>query len=108
MNLILHFVILALQWFSNPDKTIKSIFNSLKISGKLGLANPATDDWSPWFSKIISQVRMDKEIEPIFSHWKNPWFFLPTKKDNTIFFEKHGFTTVFIEVDYEKTEYSTE
>lgn len=98
----------ALQWFSNPDKSIQSIFNSLKMPGKLGLANPATDDWSPWLSRIMSQVEMDKEIKPIFTHWKNPWFFLPTKNDYKMLFEKHGFTTIFIEIDYEQTEYTTE
>ncbi len=98
----------ALMWFSDPDKAIKAIFNSLKKSGKLGLACPATSNWSPWFDRIISKVVGHKEIKSIFSHWKNPWFHLPAKNDYRLFFEKHGFTTVFINVEHEQTDYSPE
>lgn len=96
----------ALQWFSDPDKAIKAIFNSLKESGKLGLACPATSNWSPWFDRIISKVAEHKEIKSIFSHWKNPWFHLPAKNDYKLFFEKHGFTTIFIDIEHEQTDYS--
>lgn len=98
----------ALQWFSDPDRAIEAIFHSLKKSGKLGLACPATPDWSPWFGRIISKVAENKEIKPVFSHWKNPWFHLPTENDYRLFFEKHGFVTIFIEIDHEQTDYSVE
>jgi len=98
----------ALQWFSDPDSAMKCIFNSLKKSGKLGLACPATSNWSPFFDTIISRVASYKEIEPVFSHWNNPWFQLPAKDDYRLFFEKHGFTTVFLEIEYEQTDYSVE
>jgi len=98
----------ALQWFSDPDKAIAAVFNSLKKSGKLGLACPATPNWSPWFGRIISKVAEGKEIKPTFSHWKNPWFHLPTEKDYRLFFEKHGFVTIFIDIDHEQTDYSAE
>ncbi len=96
----------ALQWFDNPDKAIKAIFNSLKKSGRLGLAYPATSNWSPWFDRIISKVAEHQEIKSVFSHWKNPWFHLPAKNDYRLFFEKHGFTTVFIDIEHEQTDYS--
>lgn len=98
----------SLQWFTDPDKAIKAIFGSLKNSGKLGLACPATSDWGPLFIKIISEIGEHKEINPIFSHWKNPWFFLPTKNDYKFFFEKHGLKTIFIEIEYEQADYSIE
>ncbi len=98
----------ALQWFSDPDKSIKAIFNSLKKSGRLGLACPATSNWSPWFDSLISRVVRHKEIKPIFSHWKNPWFHIPAKSDYRLFFEKHGFTTIFIEIEYEQADYAIE
>lgn len=96
----------ALMWFGDPDKAIIAIFNSLKKSGKLYLACPATSNWSPWFDRIISKVAGHKEIKSIFSHWKNPWFHLPTKNDYKLFFEKHGFTTIFIDIEHEQTDYS--
>ncbi len=98
----------ALQWFSNPDSAMKSIFNSLKKSGKLGLACPATSNWTPFLDRVISRVTSYKEIEPVFSYWKNPWFHLPAKNDYRLFFEKHGFTTIFLEIEYERTDYSVE
>ena len=98
----------ALQWFGDPDRAIAAIFNSLKRSGKLGLACPATSNWSPWFGRIISKVIEKREINPVFSHWKNPWFHLPTKNDYRLFFEKHGFVTMFINIDHEQTDYSAE
>jgi ubiquinone/menaquinone biosynthesis C-methylase UbiE len=96
----------ALMWFGDPDKAMKAIFNSLKKSGKLGLACPATSNWSPWFDNIISKVAEQQEIKSIFSRWKNPWFHLPVKNDYRLFFEKHGFTTMFIDIEHEQTDYS--
>ncbi len=98
----------ALQWFSDPDSAMENIFNSLKMSGKLGLACPATSNWTPFLDRIISRVTLYKEIEPVFSHWKNPWFHLPAKNDYRLFFEKHGFTTIFLEIEYEQNSYSVE
>ncbi len=96
----------ALMWFVDPDRATDAIFKSLKKSGRLGVACPATSNWSPLFDRIISKVAEHKEIKPIFSHWKNPWFHLPAKNDYRLFFEKHGFTTVFIDIENEQTDYS--
>lgn len=98
----------ALQWFSDPDRAMAAIFNSLKKSGKLGLACPATSNWSPLFGRIIPEVTENREIKPVFSHWKNPWFHLPAENDYRLFFEKHGFITIFIVIDHEQTDYSIE
>lgn len=95
----------ALQWFSDPDRAMTGIFNSLKPEGKIGLACPATNDWAPCFESIISKVSEDREIKPVFSHWKNPWFHLPGKNDYRLFFEKQGFVTLYITIDHERTEY---
>jgi ubiquinone/menaquinone biosynthesis C-methylase UbiE len=96
----------ALQWFTDPDRAMTRIFNSLKPEGKIGLACPATNDWAPCFDSIISKVSEEREIKPVFSHWKNPWFHLPGKNDYRLFFEKHGFVTMHIVIDHERTEYS--
>lgn len=98
----------ALQWFSDPDRAIAGIFNTLKKSGKLGLACPATSDWTPCFDRIISSVIEESEIKSTFSHWKNPWFHLPAESDYRFLFEKHGFVTLFINIDHEMTYYSAD
>ena len=98
----------ALQWFVNPGRAMDAMFRSLKVSGKLGLACPATSNWTPMFDRILSNIIKKKEIKSIFSHWKNPWFHLPTENDYRLFFEKHGFATVLINIDYEATDYSSD
>jgi len=98
----------ALPWFRDPAKAIKAVFKSLKKSGRLGLACPGTSDWAPWNEKIISKVVQNEKIKPIFSHWRDALFRLPTKNDYKLFFERQGFSTVLIEVEYEQTYYSTE
>lgn len=98
----------SLQWFTNPDKAIKAIFNSLKKAGRLCLACPATYQWSSCFTRISSRVGEYKDIKPIFSNWKNPWFFLPTLNHYRNFFENHGFKTLFIEIGNERMDYSVD
>ena len=98
----------SLMWFANPEKAIKGISDALKIGGRLVLACTATYDWSPWFGRIISRVAAFDDIRTVFSHWKNPWFFLPAKEDYEAFFEKQGFKKEYIEIKNEITDYSIE
>ena len=96
----------SLMWFANPEKAIKGIYNALKSGGRLALACPATSAWSPWFGRIISKVSAFGNIKSVFSHWKSPWFFLPSKEDYQAFFEKQGFNKEYIEIKHEITDYS--
>lgn len=98
----------VLPWFISPPKAIRAMFNCLKKSGIMGLACPGTSNWTPFFDRIISKVVENENIKPIFSHWKDPWFRLPTKDDYESFFEEHGFSTVSINVEYEHTYYPIE
>lgn len=98
----------AFQWFTRPDSSIQAIFRALKPAGRLGIGCPATNDWAPWFAKIISGVSKQKKIKPVFARWKSPWFQLPLKNDYKILFEKNGFKTVHLEIDYEETYYTVE
>lgn len=98
----------VLPWFKNPAKGIRSIFNSLKESGILGLACPGTSDWIPCFDRILVNVIENEKIKPIISHWKDPWFRLPTMDDYKQFFESQGFSTLSINVDYEQDYYTTD
>lgn len=98
----------SLQWFTEPDKCIRAICNSLKPGGRIGVSCPGTSDWAPWFRRIITEVAKRKEIGDIFSHWKSPWFHLPLKEDYNAFFERNGFKTVHLEIAYEEDYYPVE
>lgn len=98
----------ALQWFTEPDKSIRMMFNSLKPGGKLGVAGPGTTKWAPWFQKIVEEVAKHKNVADIFKHWKSPWWFLPSEKEYRNFFERNGFKTLHIEVAREEDYYDIE
>ena len=95
-------------WFKDPTKAVRVMFNSLKKSGRIGISCPVTLNWAPCFDRLISKVVENENIRPTFSHWKSPWIFLPTKNDYKYFFEKQGFSTLLLNVEYEQTYYPTE
>jgi len=82
----------ALQWFDKPDCAMAAVYKCLKDRGRLGLACPATPKWSPFFKNLVTKIKIKPGIRDIFSHWKNPWFHLPSKPDYEAFFAKNGFT----------------
>ena len=96
------------QWFKNTEPATQAMYKALKTGGRIGIACPGTRQWSPLFLKIIPVVTQRPELAPIFKHWQSPWVFLPEQKAYQDFFEKQGFKTIYIKVDYEKTKYSTE
>jgi len=98
----------ALQWFKQPEKAIAAVYKCLKPGGRFGLACPATTNWSPFFSDLISRVKEKPGIKQIFSHWKNPWFHLNEKMDYESFFTKHGFKTKYIGIVNEENFYTVE
>jgi len=98
----------ALQWFKQPDSAVAAVFKCLKNGGRLGLACPATSNWSPFFSGLISKVKEKPGIKQIFSHWKNPWFHLDEKPDYEAFFTRQGFKTQFLQIAYEENYYKVE
>ena len=98
----------ALQWFNKPDSAMASVYRCLKNGGRLGLACPATSNWTPFFERMVSKVKENTDIKPVFAHWKNPWFHLPVKADYGVFFAKHGFKTVFFEIVYEANYFAVE
>ena len=98
----------VLPWFNDPNKVMRNIFNLLKNGGRLGLACPATYNWAQWIDRITSKVAQREDVKHIFSYWKDPWFRLPTENDYKIFFEKCGFKTVVMNIEYEQGNYSVE
>jgi len=98
----------ALQWFAEPEKAVRAVCRALKPGSRIGVACPGTEEWSPAFVKAIKRVSESPEIKPVFAKWKSPWFFLKSAEEYRQFFEKCGFRTEHISVDYERGEYSVD
>ena len=98
----------ALQWFADTGRALAAINTALKSPGRLALACPATKHFSPFFERVILGVARRPEITPVFSHWMNPWFFLPDVDAYREMFERHGFQTVHLSIDHEVHEHSAD
>ena len=98
----------ALQWFTDAERVMRAVNRALKPGGRIGVACPGTAEWTPAFNKAVAVVSEMPGIKPIFKRWKNPWFILPKQSDYKTLFEKCGFKTNHISVDYEATEFSVE
>jgi len=94
----------ALQWFEDAERSLGAIRRALKSRGRLALACPATEHFSPWFEKVIGGAARRPEITPVFVHWRNPWFFLPDIEAYREMFERHGFVTSHLSIDHEVDE----
>lgn len=98
----------CLNWFSQPSEALRIMHRALKKGGRFALSCPATMQWSPLFLEVIKQVASQPDIYPVFSRWRNPWFFLPTQNDAQRFLESIGFSTVSIAIEYETGRYTPE
>lgn len=98
----------TMQWFVDAGKAIEGMFRALKAGGRLGLSCPSTPDFAPWFNDIVAVVSELPEIEPTFAHWHKPWWHLPDLASYRAFFEERGFSTDYIELEYEITEFTVE
>jgi SAM-dependent methyltransferase len=98
----------AFQWFKDGAGVARGMFEALVDGGRLGLACPSTPDFAPWFLDVVSAVAMMPEIEPVYSHRKNPWFHLPGMEEYGRLFEDAGFETTYIELEHEINPYSVD
>ena len=98
----------ALQWFEDAERSLGAIHRALRSPGRLAVACPATEHFSPWFERVIGAAARRPEITPIFAHWRSPWFFLPDVAAYREMFELHGFLTVHLSIDREVDEQTVE
>ena len=98
----------AFIWFKQPERALGAIRRALKSGGRLGIANPATAQWSPWFLRILSTVSNRPDIRETFSHWTSPWFVLPTAEAYQELFERCGFQTRHLQIERESSDISIE
>ena len=96
------------QWFENPEKAIKNCYTALRNGGRIGIQAPAKKDYSLNFIKAIEKIKENPIIRNIFSHFKEPWFFLETSDEYKNFFEKLGFKVVFSKIELVRTKHTPE
>ncbi|MBY9005142.1 MAG: methyltransferase domain-containing protein [Candidatus Lokiarchaeota archaeon] len=97
------FISSAFQWFKNPEECIRNFYSALRNGGKIGIQAPATQNYCPMFIKAINQVKINENTQDIFSHYKNPWFFLETTDEYSQLFQKNGFQILLSELVEFKT-----
>jgi ubiquinone/menaquinone biosynthesis C-methylase UbiE len=98
----------TMQWFADAGRAVDGMFAALKPGGRLGLACPSTPDFAPWFNDIVAVVAERPEIAPTFAHWRKPWWHLPDMDSYREFFEEHGFTTRYIELEHEVNDFTVD
>jgi len=98
----------AFQWFRDPEKAIKNCYGALRRNGRIGIQAPAKRAYSPNFIEAIEMVKRDERTREVFSHFKEPWFFLETAKEYKYLFEKCCFKVVFSKIETVTTEHTPE
>lgn len=98
----------AFQWFRDPQKVVENCHTALRKGGRIGIQAPAKRVYSPNFIEAVKKVKEDRRTKDIFSHFKDPWFFLETPDEYKNLFEKIGFKMVFSEIESIKTKHAPE
>lgn len=98
----------AFQWFKDPEKAIKNCYRALRRNGRIGIQAPAKKIYCPNFIEAIEMVKRDDRTKEIFSHFREPWFFLETAEEYKSLFEKCGFKVVFSKIETITTEHTPE
>ena len=94
------------QWFKDPEKALKNCYTALRNGGRMGIQAPAKKDYSPNFIEVVEKAKENPTIRNIFSHFKEPWFFLETSDEYKNFFEKLGFNVVSSKIEVVKTKHT--
>lgn len=98
----------AFQWFKDPEKVIRNCHRALRRNGRIGIQAPAKKIYCPNFIEAIEMVGKDERTKEIFTHFKEPWFFLETAEEYKSLFEKCGFIVVFSKIETITTVHTVE
>ncbi len=93
----------SFQWFKDPQLAIKNCYKALRKGGRIGIQAPAKKIYSPNFIKTVEMVKENPETKEIFSHFRNPWFFLETEEEYKKLFEGIGFKVTLVKIEKIKT-----
>lgn len=96
------------QWFKDPHKVVENYYTALHKGGRIGVQAPAKKVYSPNFIKAIEKVKEDPGTKDIFTHFKEPWFFLERAGEYSELFEKYGFTVVLSKIENVRTKHTPE
>ena len=96
------------QWFSDSQKVVENCYTALHKGGRIGVQAPAKKVYSPNFIEAIEKVKEDPGTKDIFTHFKEPWFFLETAGEYCELFEKYGFTVVLSKIENIRTKHTHE
>ncbi len=88
----------SLQWFTDPDTAIKKIGTALRIDGTFVAQAPATSAYCPVFIAATERIAQDEVAGPIFTRYKNPWFFLETEEMYGAWLERGALITEMVRI----------
>jgi len=77
----------ALQWFNPPARAVDAMWAGLRPGGRIGVACPATDNWSICFKAVAAEAGAHADTSAAFARCKPAWVYLPDE------LEEHHYET---------------
>jgi trans-aconitate methyltransferase len=96
------------QWVKDARAALSPMYNALRPGGLIGIACPATEDWSVCFRTVAEEAGRQPDTRDIFSHWHSPWCWLPDEKYCRKLFESCGFEIKHLQIEKEITSYTAD
>ena len=96
------------QWVKDFKSAILPMHKALKAAGRLGIACPATQNWSPCFQEVAEFAGSQPETSALFSHWRSPWLWLQDENFCRTLFGSCGFDVDHLKIEKEVTYYTAE
>lgn len=98
----------SFQWFTQPGKAIAAMRAALRSGGRIGVACPATENWSTCLKSVAEEAGANADLSATFARWKSPWFWLPDERSYQNLFESHGFGTIRCRIEVEEKQCDTD
>lgn len=98
----------SMQWFREPARALQAMRDALRPGARLGVACPATENWSTCFKNVAAAAGAQADVRATFARWKSPWFYLPDEPAYRHLFEAAGLETVSCRIVPEEHQYATE
>jgi trans-aconitate methyltransferase len=98
----------SMQWFTEPAKAVQAMCDALRPGGRIGVACPATENWSTCFRGVAEEAGAQPDVSVTFARWRSPWFYLPDERAYRQLFEAAGLETVSCQIAVEAYQCATE
>ena len=96
------------QWVKNARAGLISMHAALRAGGKIGIACPATEEWSGCFRHVAEEAGAQPDTRDIFSHWQSPWVWLKDEEYCRSLFESCGFEIEYLKIEKEVSSYTVD